>query len=76
MSAGQHQSEFQEFWLAFRRALLSGDTATLQGMIQLPLEVRGELDDEAVRRISGRELQEVFDRVLAADSGLSARERF
>jgi hypothetical protein len=70
-----HQSDFSEFWLDFRRALLSADATTLERMTRFPLKVRGELDSDPVRHVARRELQIIFDRVLTADSGTSARER-
>lgn len=39
------------FWLAFRQALIDGDTAKLTSWARFPLKVRGELDDDPIRTI-------------------------
>ncbi len=44
-------------------------------MARLPLEVRGELDHDPIRRAARSELPTLLAGVLAADTGLSLRER-
>ncbi len=65
---------FDAFWPAFRAAILSGDFEAVAGMTRFPLEVRGELDRDPVRRASRPELPRLLERALAADTGLSLRE--
>jgi len=69
-AAGQHAG-FAVFWPRFRAALLAGRADQLSGMAQFPLEVRGTLDSDPVRRIPQSELSTVVAEVLAEDSGLS-----
>jgi hypothetical protein len=72
-SERQAQS-FDAFWPAFRSAILSDDVEAVAGMTRFPLEVRGELDRDTVRRAARPELRRLLERVLAADTGLSLRE--
>lgn len=71
----QPAAEFEQFWAGFRTAALTGDVNAVAAMTRFPLEVRGELDDDPVRRAARPELAALLARVLDADTGLSAREQ-
>lgn len=65
--------QFDQFWAGFRRAVLTGDTEAVAGVTRFPLEVRGELDTDPMRRASRAALAGVLTRALNADTGLSLR---
>ena len=43
---------FQAFWQGFRAAALAGDLGAVARMSRLPVESRGELDDDPVLRLT------------------------
>ncbi|WP_338664379.1 hypothetical protein VQH23_04265 [Pararoseomonas sp. SCSIO 73927] len=55
---------FFPFWREFRAAVLAGDMAAVTRMSRLPLESRGELDDEPVLRLNAAALPAAFRRLL------------
>ena len=57
-------ADFAVFWTAFRRALLARDQAALASMTQLPIAVRGTLDDDPVRHVPAAQLAQLVDDVL------------
>src|SRR5262245_7353437 len=69
----QPAEDFGAFWAASRTALLLGDERAIEQMTCLPLKIRGVLDGEPIRRVTGRAMQSAIQRALHADSGLSAR---
>lgn len=71
----QDRKSFEVFWPRFREALLQGNYEVVTSMTQIPLEVRGELDTDAIRSAEPSELRSVLMRALASDSGLSLRGR-
>lgn len=71
--SGRHAQSFDAFWPAFRAAILAGDMEAVAGMTRLPIEVRGELDREPVRRAARSEMPRLLERALASDTGLSLR---
>lgn len=62
--AGSRVAEAQSFWTAFRAAVAFDDDSALAGMTRLPLRLRGEMDDDPVRRVPAADLPEVIDEVL------------
>ncbi|MCR0985064.1 hypothetical protein [Roseomonas populi] len=52
------------FWRGFRAAVRAGDMAAVTRMSRLPLESRGELDDEPMRRLTAATLPAAFRRLL------------
>ncbi len=56
---------FRAFWQAFRAAVLAGDLEAVARMSRLPVESRGELDDEPVLRLTAATFPPAFRRLLA-----------
>ncbi|MCR0983116.1 hypothetical protein [Roseomonas populi] len=56
---------FFAFWQAFRAAVLAGDLEAVARMSRLPVESRGELDDEPVLRLTATTFPPAFRRLLA-----------
>jgi hypothetical protein len=59
------EREFRAFWQDFRAAALAGDMAAVTRLSRLPVESRGELDDEPVLRLTAATLPPAFRRLLA-----------
>ena len=72
--AAAKQESFAAFWPRFRKGLLAGDMDRLSRLAQFPLEVRGTLDSDAVRRIPRSQFSTVITSILAEDSGLSVAQ--
>lgn len=65
---------FHAFWQGFRTAALTGDLATVTRMSRLPVESRGELDDEPVLRLTAATFPPAFRRLLTTiDDPVSGR---
>ncbi|WP_458095167.1 hypothetical protein [Roseomonas sp. WA12] len=60
----RNAEEFRAFWQTFRTAALAGDMAAITRMSRLPVESRGELDDEPVLRLTATALPAAFRRLL------------
>ncbi|MBP0494260.1 hypothetical protein [Roseomonas indoligenes] len=58
------RASFAAYWHDFRAAVLAGDMGAVTRMSRLPLESRGELDDEPVRRLTAATLPSAFRRLL------------
>jgi len=56
---------FRAFWQAFRAAVLVGDLESVTRMSRLPVQSRGELDDEPVLRLTAATFPPAFRRLLA-----------
>jgi hypothetical protein len=56
---------FQAFWQGFRAAALAGDLGAVARMSRLPVESRGELDDDPVLRLTAATFPPAFRRLLA-----------
>ena len=56
--------EFRAFWQTFRAAALTGEMTAIARMSRLPVESRGELDDEPVLRLTAATLPAAFRRLL------------
>lgn len=63
--------DFPSYWRELRGALLRSDVEGVARLTDFPLAVRGEMDDDPVRRIERAQLEGVLQRLLAEDVGLS-----
>jgi hypothetical protein len=57
------------FWLAFRQALIDGDSARLIAWTTFPLTVRGDLDDDPVRTIGRSQFPALVRSILKEFAG-------
>ena len=56
--------EFAAFWQGFRTALLASDWGALERMSRFPVEVKGELDDEPVRKVERAGFTRLLQKLL------------
>lgn len=62
------RAEAARFWTTFREAALSLDEVRLAALTRLPLQLRGTVDGEPVRRVQRRHLLPVLKQLLAEES--------
>jgi hypothetical protein len=61
-------SSFAAFWPEFRAALLASNVPALERMTRFPLEVKGELDDEPIRKVDRAKFPKLLQKLLAQKS--------
>jgi len=66
---------FRAFWQAFRAAALADDMVAITRMSRLPVESRGELDDEPMLRLTAATLPAAFRRLLRTVEEPETRRR-
>ena len=67
---GNQPQAFHEFWGHFKSVVLAGNKEQVAAVTFFPFKTRGMLDSDPVRLHDRRSFDELFDRLLAQDSGL------
>ncbi len=67
---GNQPQSFYEFWGHFQSGVLTGNKEQVAAVTFFPFKTRGMLDSDPVRLHDRRSFDELFDRLLAQDSGL------
>lgn len=67
---GDQPQAFHEFWGHFKSGVLAGNKEQVAAVTFFPFKTRGMLDSDPVRLHDRRSFDELFDRLLAQDSGL------
>ncbi|HEX8830734.1 MAG TPA: hypothetical protein VF705_06185 [Longimicrobium sp.] len=57
-------TDAETFWVEYREAALSGDTARLLPLVNFPFTTRGTFDSDPVRKHGRKEFPELFARLL------------
>lgn len=73
VAQSQGQS-FEQFWAAFRGAVLAGQKETIASVTRFPFETRGPSDDDPVRRHDRRGFPFLLDSLLGQESGMGDSE--
>jgi len=69
-AVGNQPQAFHEFWGHFKSGVLAGNREQVAAVTLFPFKTRGMLDSDPVRLHDRRSFDELFDRLLAQDSGL------
>lgn len=67
---GNQPQAFHEFWVHFKIGVLAGNKEQVAAVTFFPFKTRGMLDSDPVRLHDRQSFEELFDRLLAQDSGL------
>lgn len=67
---GNQPQAFHEFWGHFKSGVLAGNKEQVAAVTCFPFKTRGMLDSNPVRLHDRRSFDDLFDRLLAQDSGL------